>query len=45
MSQRTVSESNRISWLDPAKLRSARVLLVGAGALGNEAVKNLVLAG
>ncbi len=34
-----------ISWWDQAKLRAARVLVVGAGALGNEIVKNLALLG
>lgn len=35
----------RVTWWDQARLRSARVLVVGAGALGNEVVKNLVLVG
>jgi adenylyltransferase/sulfurtransferase len=34
-----------ISWWDQSRLRDARVLVVGAGALGNELVKNLVLVG
>jgi len=34
-----------IPWWDQNKLRSARVLVVGAGALGNEILKNLVLLG
>ncbi len=34
-----------ISWWDQARLRDARVLVVGAGALGNELVKNLALVG
>ncbi len=37
--------SKRIPWFDLDRTRSARVLVVGAGALGNEAVKNLVLSG
>lgn len=35
----------RIWWWDQARLRSATVLVVGAGALGNEIVKNLSLIG
>ncbi len=34
-----------ITWWDQSRLASARVLVVGAGALGNEIVKNLVLVG
>jgi molybdopterin/thiamine biosynthesis adenylyltransferase len=34
-----------IQWWDQAKLARARVLVVGAGALGNEIVKNLALLG
>lgn len=35
----------RVGWIDMDSVHSARVLVAGAGALGNEAVKNLVLAG
>jgi len=35
----------RVDWWDQARLRAARVLVVGAGALGNEVVKNLALVG
>ncbi|MGI8938237.1 MAG: HesA/MoeB/ThiF family protein, partial [Iamia sp.] len=35
----------RITWWDQERLAEARVLVVGAGALGNEVVKNLVLVG
>jgi molybdopterin/thiamine biosynthesis adenylyltransferase len=34
-----------ISWWEQARLAQARVVVVGAGALGNELVKNLVLLG
>lgn len=35
----------RISWWDSERMASAKVLVVGAGALGNEALKNLALLG
>jgi molybdopterin/thiamine biosynthesis adenylyltransferase len=34
-----------ISWWDQSRLQDARILVVGAGALGNELVKNLMLIG
>ena len=34
-----------IGWWDQQKLRAAKVLVIGAGALGNEIVKNLALLG
>lgn len=34
-----------ISWWDQERLRNARILVVGAGALGNELLKNLALLG
>lgn len=35
----------RITWWDQDRLAAAKVLVVGAGALGNEIVKNLALVG
>lgn len=37
--------SKRIKWLNLDSVRSAKVLVVGAGAIGNEVCKNLVLSG
>lgn len=37
--------SRRIDWLDMENVASSRVMVIGAGALGNEAIKNLVLSG
>jgi molybdopterin-synthase adenylyltransferase len=34
-----------ISWWDQEKIKAAKVLVVGAGALGNEVLKNLALLG
>lgn len=34
-----------ITWWDQSRLKASRVLVVGAGALGNEVVKNLALVG
>jgi len=36
---------NFISWWEREKVRDAKILVVGAGALGNEVIKNLVLMG
>ncbi|MEW5936746.1 MAG: ThiF family adenylyltransferase [Candidatus Thermoplasmatota archaeon] len=37
--------AKRIAWLDFDAIERARVLVIGAGAIGNETAKNLVLAG
>ncbi len=37
--------SKRLDWFDLDKVRDAKVLVVGCGAIGNETVKNLILAG
>jgi molybdopterin/thiamine biosynthesis adenylyltransferase len=37
--------SRRIGWLDLGSIAGSRVLMVGAGALGNEVAKNLALSG
>jgi adenylyltransferase/sulfurtransferase len=39
------SQLRLISWWRQERLQSARVLVVGAGALGNEVIKNLALLG
>lgn len=37
--------SKRIGWLDIDLIKNAKVLVVGAGAIGNEVCKNLLLSG
>ena len=40
------TDSNpRLSWFKQDKLRTANVMVVGCGALGNEVLKNLTLFG
>ena len=34
-----------IPWWDQEKIQNAKIMVVGAGALGNELVKNLTLLG
>ncbi len=43
--QDRLERSRRISWLDMDSIAGTKCLVVGAGALGNEVVKDLVLSG
>lgn len=45
MTESRYDRQERIWWWDQARLEQAHVLVVGAGALGNEIVKNLALVG
>lgn len=45
MNEDRMDRSRRISWMDLDAIAGSHCLVVGAGALGNEVVKNLVLSG
>lgn len=45
LSESRYDRQERITWWDQRRLSDAHVLVIGAGALGNEVVKNLVLIG
>jgi adenylyltransferase/sulfurtransferase len=45
LSESRYDRQQRVSWWDQDRLMSSRVLVVGAGALGNEVVKTLALVG
>ncbi len=40
-----MERSRRVGWIDVDRLRESKALIIGAGALGNEVAKNLVLSG
>jgi molybdopterin/thiamine biosynthesis adenylyltransferase len=45
LSEDRFARFRQIQWWDQGKLANARVLLIGAGAIGNEVIKNLALLG
>lgn len=45
LNEERFSRFELISWWDQEKLKNAKILVIGAGALGNEILKNLALLG
>ncbi|MEK7729835.1 MAG: ThiF family adenylyltransferase [candidate division KSB1 bacterium] len=44
-SETATDRQERVAWWSQEKLRQAKILVIGAGALGNEVLKNLALLG
>src|SRR6476646_8318052 len=45
LTEERFSRLRAIEWWDQEKVAAARILVIGAGALGNEVIKNLALLG
>src|SRR6478736_1926092 len=45
LNEERFSRLRAIEWWDQEKVAAARILVIGAGALGNEVIKNLALLG